>query len=237
MSMGRYRLKPGRAADMRGKGRGGELPQYAVEFNNSSTVINCGSDASLDDLQAAAFTAEAWVMSYGAGYDAVIGQNNAWAGNGWELVRNNAVWTARINTDGGFVSASCTVGQTLTNTWQHVAVTYDNLGDRTMRLWIDGVFATTVSQTATTPVKSAASSNLSMSKAGNILNGKIAWARLSNVVRYAAGFTPPAIDAPPAVDANTVEQWNLNEGTGATAAAEVNAVNNGAITDGTWVAL
>ena len=75
---------------------------------------------------------------------------------------------------------------------------------------------------------------------GNVINpfsmlGRMGWARISDSVRYTTSFTPIARDAPPASDANTIEPWNLDEGSGTTAAAQVaSPTNDGTIANGSW---
>lgn len=126
-------------------------------------------------------------------------------------------------------------------TWHHVAFTWNDATAGYPSIWIDGTLDNgggTVDRNGA--IKTDAAINLihGMYGAGQLtFDGGMAWIRISNSIRYSAPFTPAANNAPPAIDGNTVEQWNLNEGSGATAAAEVNSSNNGTITNGAWGAL
>jgi hypothetical protein len=207
--------------------RGGAAAQYALVYNGTTTGVNFGSDASLDNLHYGAMTAETWVYSNTNHFGLIIGQTSGWASTGkWEMARNNTAWIARIHAQGAsWTSAS--------GSWVHLAMTYDNAGDKLIRLYGNGALIGASAGAAT--VADSSADNVVSSLAGNRLNGKVAWIRLSNIVRYTGAFTPPAIDEPPAIDANTVEQWNLNDGTGSTAVASVKpSTNNGAITGATW---
>lgn len=218
--------------------------QYALSFNGSSSYVSCGSDSSLDDLISAAFTVEAWTYLDAALYGVFVSKSSGWAGNGWELINNwnqNSSYAFRAKTDAGVeIDANTATSETgLLTSWVHLAATYDDDGDRIARLFVNGGTPYVDSSAATGTLVSDASSNLVMGRVGstNYLDGMIAWVRISNNIRYTTTFTPPAKDAPPEIDANTVEQWNFNDGAGTTLTAEVNSANNGTITDGSWVAL
>ena len=68
---------------------------------------------------------------------------------------------------------------------------------------------------------------------GTDWDGDIGWMRISDTVRYAATFTPPARCTLPAVDGNTV-LLEIQEGVGATTYDQSGNDNDGAITAATW---
>ena len=230
---------------MAASGVGGVSGQYYLAFNGSSTIVNCGSDASLDDLHDAAMTVEMWVKM------ATFGDNNyaylaakvpdPFAPEGWLFgaLSTKGIQAAVYCASFAGVSQSGTDDFTNDDTWHHVAMTWDNASYNYPRLWIDGVEPSYLStQNRVGVIESDAANVL---KIGNRLagdrelDGGIAWVRISDIVRYTAGFTPDAKDSPPASDANTVEQWNFNEGSGATAAAEESSpTNDGTISNGSW---
>jgi hypothetical protein len=209
--------------------------QYAVDFNNIGR-INCGTDASLTDLQAAGFTVEAWIRPDTAGYDTIVSKGS-WSTTGWHLANNSGDQFFKIFAATSSALSAWTPPAGYLENWHHIAGTYSDTGDRKARLYIDGVLKST-SNAAVGAIVSDAASALCISHAANQFDGAVAWVRISKIIRYTADFTPVAKTAPPPIDADTVEQWNLNEGTGTVATASVKpATNNGAITSGSWISL
>ena len=222
------------AAGVETEEEGGGDTQYYLEFNGTTSGVDCGSDSSLDDLHSADFTAEGWFW-----YDAAIDSTAALLikgvslSVGWALFRLTTVNKVyiRVNLDSSDATTNYDLGGT--GAWFHVAATYD-AATKTTELFVDGT--SRGSNTGSGDIVSDAGDNLVIGQAGAgaSLAGRAAWIRLSNNKRYTSNFTPDAKDSPPAVDANTIEQWNFNDGSGATATAEVNSSNNGTITDGSW---
>ena len=212
---------------------GGEGLAYLV-FNGTTANVNCGSDASLDDLHNAALTVEAWVRADTTDSWRVFASKGLWSFKGWHVWVSGLAVGARVWASTATYSVS-TASMTLSQ-WAHVAMTYDNGGDRKHRLYVDGVLRSTSGAASGTIVSDAAQSmTIGKSNETSSFNGAIGWMRLSNSIRYSGSFTPAARDAPPAVDGNTVEQWNLDEGVGLTAAAQVSSpTNDGTITAATW---
>jgi hypothetical protein len=195
--------------------------------------IGFGSDASIDDLPAGDCTVELWMTAASSAVLRTLSKYNT-APRGWELrvhVGNMRVMIAFDTTAIGFNSS---IAHSL-STWFHAAFTYD-AATKTATVWINGQNGG--SGVGVGSYVSDAPDNLNTAY-GGVLNrhhGNIGWVRLSNVKRYTGAFTPPARDAPPAVDGNTVEQWNMDEGEGTTAAAQVTSPTNDAtITGATWM--
>ncbi|MFN0145376.1 MAG: Ig-like domain-containing protein [Dehalococcoidia bacterium] len=116
------------------------------------------------------------------------------------------------------------------NQWYHVAATYDGT---TMRLFVNGVQqGTGLAATGAIDSTAAVFMGATSATAGRF-PGLLDEVRLSNMVRYAANFTPTAAAFAP--DANTRALWHFNEGTG-TAAADVSGnANIGTLVNGpTW---
>jgi hypothetical protein len=212
------------------------IAQYYLTFPVSNLTVNCGSDSSLDDLPANGdFTAEAW-MYFSSGSNATtrcifgsqpFNSNDA----GWALDYNtysNNIG-ARIKYDTTAVSQTSPNGTLVQDTWVHVALVWD-ASTKVAQIYYGGELVQTTTAAAGNYVSDAAY-NFNIAGRGGAAashRGYIAWVRLSNTKRYTTTFTPDAKDAPPAVDAFTIEQWNLNDGEGFTANAEVSANNNGA---------
>ena len=225
----------------------GGAAQYSIDFNATTTSVNAGSDASLDDLHDDAITVEAWINvdSWGEGgaVGYVVSKGNTVPAAGWIL------YLYSVATGVGFIVRTASApaeGKSGTgafspdSAWHHIAGTWDDATYTNPRIWIDGTEQTNSTVARNGAIVTDASLDVIIGqKVGGAftIDGEIAWVRISDNIRYTGGFTPDAKDAPPAVDGNTVEQWNFNDGAGVTAAAEVNGSNDGTITDGSWTAL
>jgi len=221
-----------------GAGSGGQNAATPyLYFDGINDIVNFGSDASLDNLHDNAFTAELWVRPDALTHiSGILGKTNTFDVAGWGIVTlfgtdiGGSVKCATTSSTARF-DVSAQVG-----TWMHVALTWDDAGDRKARLWIDGTLRNTASAGVGAVVSDAAQ-NLRFGNISSYFRGGIGWARLSNNVRYSAPFTPSARDTVPTVDGNTVELWAVDEGTGLTVAASVSSpTNDGAITGATWMA-
>ncbi|MFA5385930.1 MAG: LamG domain-containing protein, partial [Eubacteriales bacterium] len=228
----------------------GWLPEGAVgdndsiEYNGTTTRIN-------DNLHYNAMTVEAWVRNDNWGE----GDSGA---TGWFIQKDDGKWRLYFNSSNGLVgyadtdstnamSTSGTDEFTNDGLWHHVAFTYDNDNDRTIDLYIDGaeVSSYPTHQTGTgTAVDDSAGDLIIGNNPYNTftIDGAVGWVRISNNIRYTSGFTPPTRWSPPTGDANTVAQWNMDEGTGTSVTNDGGASScggtaancNGTLTDGTW---
>ena len=210
---------------------------WALGFNGTSTSVNCGSDAGIDDLHDGAFTAEAWIRP------------DAFTQNRYPVAKINAGftsgWFLQINTSTGYVTAKVLCATTsniavstvsaTAKLWHHVAMTWDDAGDRIVRVFLDGIMYQAAQSTG--GIVSDVSDTMyigSLRGSSNYVDGAIGWVRISNSIRYTANFVPSRL--PPAPDANTVAQWNMSEGTGTTLdnVGSISAAADGTITAGTW---
>lgn len=182
--------------------------------NGVSSIVNCGSDAGLDDLHAAAFTVEGWFCpnTTGEGSSGVFFTKGYSVG--WRLlfVGGNTLQAGIMCA----TPATASVSHTPNQAWHHYAITYDANGDRKVRIWIDGALMKTSGAAAGAVTSDAAASLLigNRSSASLTFDGNIGWVRVSSVVRYISEFTPVRREAPPSVDASTVAQWNMRENSG-----------------------
>jgi hypothetical protein len=205
---------------------------WSVGFNGTTSKIDCGSDAGLDNLADNAFTVEGWFRSISTGIDQYLMYKGAASSTGWRIRLTTTSVEAKIECDTTSPSASSSTTK-IDGKWHHVAFTYDDAGDRKVRLFIDGVLVST-SVAAIGAIKPDGTYSLFISRASSyILSGNVGWVRVSNSIRYTADFIPARV--PPASDANTIAQWNMVEGTGTTVDnIEGTAARDGTITAGTW---
>lgn len=209
----------------------------ALSFNGTTDVVNCGSGLGVDNLLVGDFTVEAWVKYavVGDNFGHIVAKGNY--NTGWVLMRQglNDAATFKVNratTDQNINSLSNTVR---VGEWVHLAGTWDSSAE-TIKLFINGISVGT-NNTGSGAVLDDSAETLFIGSSSNGIShsGLIGWVRISNVVRYIGSFAPDVRKVPPAIDANTVAQWNMNAGTGSTVADNSGNGHNGAITGAQWV--
>ena len=124
---------------------GGRWPgKGALEFNGSSSYVDCGSDASLNTSDE--LTVELWVYSHSIGTVNLLPvSKTTWTNGevGWMIEQTSgAGYKFRVSPDGtpGYIGISI-LGLS-NNTWYHIVAVYDG---SYLRMYKDGVPATPVS--------------------------------------------------------------------------------------------
>jgi hypothetical protein len=160
-----------------------QWPSYLI-FNGTTSVVNCGSDAGLDNLADAAFTAEAWVYprSYGENNLGYFLTKNAGGAGGWLFgmyVFTTGIW-GQIKCAG--VDAALTINIPILNAWHHVAMTWDDAADRRIRIFVDGVLVGTSPPGVGAILADAAMDVYIGSEITSsfTFDGYIGWSRISN---------------------------------------------------------
>jgi hypothetical protein len=191
-------------------------PWYVI-FNGASSYIAGGSEASIVNLSDNAFTVEGWFrMAVDQAGIAYLISKRTGGSAGWYLR-----WQANLLRTEIFCATTSPLAVkafTPTGVDHHIAITFDDAGDRKLRLFLDGG-APSVSGAADGAIVSDAAANLlfgSLLGTSNFLEGAMGWWRISNNIRYTDAFTPPSRSVYPAVDANTVRLFKMNEGEGTT---------------------
>jgi len=207
---------------------------YSVEFDGSSTDVDFGSAADIDDLADNAFTAEIWMKLTDQSLAFLVEKGT----------QNSEGWSIEINSSGNVIArvycattnANATSTSVVTDGKQHhIAITFDDAGDRKIRLYIDGILEST-SGAGVGAIVSDASRNMYMGgRSGSqyFFEGSCSWFRISNVFRYSADFTPPSRLNPPGVDGNTIRQFNFRDGAGTTL-TDATGTADGTIANGSW---
>lgn len=211
---------------------------FALSFANDDDAVDCGSDASIDNLPSGGqITVEAYVR-----FDKQKTR--------LQSIINKQAWDIRVQAGQlwGVVSAATQPAFSVVPTsafsadglWHHVAMTYDDTGTRLVRVFIDGAEPAYTSQTAASG-SYIADAPFNLGIGNRILSptrawfGLIGWCRVSDNLRYTGSFTPPSRCSPPAIDGNTAAQWNMQEGTGTTVDnAEGTSASDGTITGAIW---
>jgi hypothetical protein len=176
--------------------------------SSNYTAANTGANAVLNDLHAAAFTIDGWfrVKPTGASqYFFIKGTGSI----GWYFVAHST------NLLQGKVCCATTDAVSTSNVeitdnlWHYLKMTFDYAGDKKIRLYLDG--AGELSYSSRITGEGAIDSDAAeVGRVGNF-PGMHGWIRISNIVR-GGGLIPRF--TPPIVDANTIAQWNVDEGMG-----------------------
>jgi hypothetical protein len=221
---------------------GTPVTPVSCAFNGTSTSIDCGSEASVDNLQDAAFTAEAWINASGWGMNSqgvIFTKCGGTFNNSW-IFRLVAGLGLRARVYCATTIADAYLSNTLfspDNKWHHVVMVFDDAGDRKPYIAIDGIWQVASTTAGVGAVVDDAANSLTFGAMNNFyFAGRIGWGRISSTVRYtpSTDFTPPPRGICPAGDANTVRLFPMNEGTGTTITDLSSNAQNGTLSNGTW---
>ena len=186
----------------------------AVAFDGTTGFITVADDPSLTLVQGD-FTLEAMVrfQSNAAQQPLVAKRPLKGPGFGWSFGIFNGAIAFRVG-GGADVTASAQVpGAVPVGKWLHIAAVYDS-AKQTMRIYENGTLAATQSgmpnpALSTDPVRLGVEDAAMASH----FHGDLAFVRLSANRQYLVEFKTPLSVAP---DANTVAQWSMQGGSGAT---------------------
>lgn len=208
-----------------------------VQLASGAAAVACG-DVPTGGL--AALTVEGWfrVFAISSANRPLLGKYGP-DGHEWVLYvsKDGRAYCVVFNGTGANVAHSA-IGVIGYNRWTHVAGCYDGSH---IRIFVDGGDVTQVSRlaggTVTNTVQAVRLGGF-IGEAGSGFTGRLGWARVSDVCRYPGAPTPLAlrgVDQAPVVDANTLAQWNMAEGSGTTVDnAQGNAAYDGVISGGVW---
>ena len=211
-----------------------------IEINGKTAYIDCGDDASLEDIHAGPFTVDAWVRFIGCldVFTAIVGKLGGWDFGAY--CGDEDVYLYLYTDYTVQESFEIALPGLPLDEWHHVTGFFDQGITEMCYLAYDGVWvAGTVGLDAQGVLVSDTGWDLVMGSLGGLNNftGDIQWLRISAGDRFGVGvdFDPPAMCAPPAVDGTAIELWEMDEGTGALTAARVlSPENDGAMTGCTW---
>lgn len=210
---------------------------------DETAYINVASNANITDLHTASFTVEAWVYADDIGHlnaGTIFAKGN-WKSSGWMLSYNSSASNFTF-----LVEHSLTDGQiigtfTPDSSWHHVAATFQKSNNQPS-MYIDGVLTGTRTYAVGTPssdtgvaMRIGAPGN---STANRLWDGGVGgWFRLSDSIRYSSNFTPDPYCAPPAVDGNTLIQFNFTDGSGSNVSDISGNDYDGTVYNSSWTIL
>jgi hypothetical protein len=210
-----------------GNGNGEDAPIGILIFGGEDYTriqLEQTSPFDLEQITLGAVTWECWI--YPTSYDGTGGVNDPGTLWSYQNVMGFRIGPTGYGEHAGKIlcdlqcqgfgddARSWTNGKVTLNEWNHVAITWNNNGDRYLRIYINGSESSYFQwkDGEDDPVVSYNVVTIfghdylwANGKEGFI--GKASWIRISNTVRYGGGFTPPDRCILPAIDANTVGQW------------------------------
>ncbi len=212
----------------------------ALDFDGSDDLVDMGSDATLDDIFAGGATVSAWIYPEGWGesdfgriFDKAdnLGSNrNGWA---YELYGSNQSILFQYGFSGHIGNWVTPANSISLNTWQHVAVVYDNSSDANdPTLYINGV-AQTVTEIDTPSGTPSSDAALNLTLGNYSLDTSRTFDGLLDDVRIYDRMLDAAEIAELANAGNTgpIAHWKLDETSGTTA-VDSEGGHDGTLTNG-----
>jgi hypothetical protein len=215
---------------------------FAVEMNGTSSRIDCGTGATLDDLGAggAIFQAECYFRHDTATAGTYVLLSKGWAAlTGWSLYINSSGYLTGVvdlvTTD----STPSLATSVRDGKWHHGVLSYNDTTKNGYTA-LDGVWSAASLGNGNYVADNALSLYMGRrsDSAVSYMLGAMGWSRIHNHAHYTPGtnFVPPRVN--PGSDAGTVERWDADEGTLAVLNAHVTTpANDGAMTNCTWSAV
>ena len=205
----------------------------AVEYNGTTTDVNCGSAAVLDNIPAADFTWDAWVRLDSDGVDGLGRIFNK--GPFIVVCQNSTIIRVRANHAG--TNAQADIPFTYDGKWHHLMIVWD-MGTLTFEhFFVDGRDLIQNVIVGVGAYSGDAADDLHIGNAAatdRALDGAMAWFRFSDNKREIADFIAPRLF--PGADGNTIEAWSFDDGAGANIVAQVASPgNDGTLANGVWI--
>lgn len=207
--------------------------EHAIGFNATTTSIDFGSNATIDNIPAADYTVDFWCRLDSAG-----------EGNEARVFEKGSVFFIRcgvtyllIRTTYATSRGSARIPYTYDGKWHHVEAVYDQGTLSFEHFFIDGhdlMYGAVAGVGAYNGDVAEILYGGNRAAGDRCIDGDLGWLRFSDNKRHVADFIPPR--AMPAVDGNTIEQWGMNDGTGANVVASVTSpACDGTLANGVWV--
>lgn len=208
--------------------------EHAIRFNATTTSINFGSNATIDNIPAADYTFEVWMRLNSSGEAGGSGLI-FYKGENFYLRTDvtNLLYVRQLHATS---PASAEMPYTFDGKWHHVEIVYDLATLTFEHFFFDGRDLIQNSVAGVGAYSGDAAANLDVGSAVGALttDGDLGWLRFSDNKRHVADFIPPR--AMPGADGNTIEQWGMTDGAGANVVATVTSpACDGTLANGIWV--
>lgn len=205
----------------------------AVEYNATTTNVNCGNAAVLDNIPLADFTWDVWVKLESDG-ESDAGRIFQKGSNFQAFCQSTSI---RIQLNFAGTNARADLPISYNGKWHHIMAVWDQGTLTFEHFFLDGrdlIFNVVVGVGA---YGGDAADDLHIGNTAapiRTIDGAMAWFRFSDNKRETADFIAPR--AFPGADGNTIEAWSFDDGTGANIVAQVASPgNDGALTNGVWI--
>jgi len=214
---------------------------------SGGSQVDCGQDASLANMPSSDFTIDLYIRATtDRGYfgSSLFTKDDGGWDDGWAIFIDmyngyaSDVWgfVGRASSEATFFGTEILTD----DTWVHLVIEWD-VSEYTFYAAVDGAWKSVGPNTGSGDLGLDSDTDLRWGVDWYESFGNpspecdIAWVRFSNMLRWptGVGFTPEG-ETPPSQDGDTLEIWALNEGSGSTAAATINAGNDGTLTNVTW---
>ncbi len=198
-----------------------------VTFDGTGDYIDVGSSANLDNLpRGGAFSVSTWFKYDNEGV--LLSKEASASTYGWYIRKASTTFQFLIGTNGTNAYYYVTANAPSTGSWYHVVATYDDLGDRKPRIYINGTYLTPQTHTAATgTVDDDSSYNLSFGKLTSgfwYLDGIMDEVRIYNRIlnEEEIGILSNWGPVP-------IAHWKLDEGAGSSAYNSVSSYYTGTL--------
>ena len=206
----------------------------AVEYNATTTDVNCGSAAVLDNIPAADFTWDCWVKLESRG-EAEAGRLFSKSGNFTCICNSDTRITLFLGHAGTTAAASLPIDYD--GKWHHIMAVWDQGTLTFEHFFLDGRDLIASVVVGVGAYNGDAANDLHIGNEAftvRTIDGAMAWFRFSDNKREVADFIAPRLF--PAADGNTIEAWSFDDGTGANIVAQVASPgNDGTLANGVWI--
>lgn len=195
-------------------------------IGGTNYVTSVGKAAVINNLAGGAFTVDGWIRFASSSYTTICVKGDL----------NHAGWLFWMNDVGrldAYVFSAASTGRSISTEkvndgyWHYVKMTYNNAGDRKIRLYIDNVETSYITQQAAVdPIGDDSAFDGAISEPTYYMDANCAhgWIRWSNSIRGAGMISRCK---PPSVDGNTKAQWNAYQGCGNSLVDSVGGTSTG----------
>jgi hypothetical protein len=161
----------------------------STNFDGTDDYTNVGSNSSIDDIASVALTVVAWIYprtTGDAGTGRIANKRPVGSTGGWLFFTDDTASIGAQTVDSGAAAEANSRGADNAirlNSWNHVAMTYNDLGDKVIRLYVGGREIAYQTQTAgVTSPGTDADGNLIIGDSANdfirSFNGLMAYVRI-----------------------------------------------------------
>ena len=225
---------------------GGRIMSPALLYNGTNTSAVVADNVAIQDLQDAAFTIDIMVRAddWGEGGFGTIIDKSDFVTTGWLSQIQESIQLLYVYVFCAGTNALSTVdisGILVDGKWHRLTFQFNDAGDRKIYIWLDSeaVASYETQNAGIGAITSDVGEDLylgSRPSGARTFDGAIGWIDISKVSRYTNGEAFKDDRRPPTIDINTVAQYLMDEGAGATLDnAEGTAALDATVSNHRWI--